>query len=77
MKTSFLDFEQPIAELEGKIETLRFAQDDSAVDISEEITRLEQKGQTLTEEIYANSPRGRSARWRVILSDLTRSITCV
>ena len=53
MKTSFLDFEQPIADLEGKIETLRFAQDDSAVDISEEISRLEKKGQTLTKEIYA------------------------
>jgi acetyl-CoA carboxylase carboxyl transferase subunit alpha len=53
MKISFLDFEQPIADLEGKIETLRFAQDDSAVDISEEISRLEKKGQTLTKEIYA------------------------
>lgn len=53
MKTSFLDFEQPIADLEGKIEALRFAQDDSAVDISEEIGRLEKKGQTLTKEIYA------------------------
>lgn len=53
MKTSFLDFEQPIADLESKIETLRFAQDDSAVDISEEIARLEKKGQTLTKEVYA------------------------
>jgi acetyl-CoA carboxylase carboxyl transferase subunit alpha len=53
MKTSFLDFEQPIAELEGKIEALRYAQDDSAVDISEEIGRLEKKGQTLTKDIYA------------------------
>jgi acetyl-CoA carboxylase carboxyl transferase subunit alpha len=53
MKTSFLDFEQQIADLEGKIETLRYAQDDSAVDISDEIGRLEKKGQTLTKEIYA------------------------
>jgi acetyl-CoA carboxylase carboxyl transferase subunit alpha len=53
MKTSFLDFEQPIAELEGKIEELRFVQDDSAVDISEEIARLEKKGQALTRDIYA------------------------
>ena len=53
MKTSFLNFEQPIADLEGKIENLRFEQDDSVVDISEEIARLEQKGQTLTKEIYA------------------------
>jgi acetyl-CoA carboxylase carboxyl transferase subunit alpha len=53
MKTSFLDFEQPIADLESKIEALRLTQDDSAVDISEEIKRLEQKGQTLAEEIYS------------------------
>jgi acetyl-CoA carboxylase carboxyl transferase subunit alpha len=53
MKTTFLDFEQPIAELEGKIEQLRFVQDDSAVDISEEISRLEAKNLTLTKDIYA------------------------
>jgi len=53
MKTSFLDFEQQIADLDGKIESLRYAQDDSAVDISDEIGRLEKKGQTLTKEIYA------------------------
>src|SRR6185436_11468907 len=40
MKTTFLEFEQPIAELENRIEELRFVQDDSAVDISEEIQRL-------------------------------------
>ncbi len=53
MKISYLDFEQAIAELDGKIETLRFAQDDSAVDISDEIARLEKKSQGLTKEIYA------------------------
>jgi len=53
MKTTFLDFEQPIAELEAKIEDLRYAQDDTAVDISEEIRRLESKGQTLTKDIYS------------------------
>lgn len=53
MKTTFLDFEQPIAELEARIEELRFVQDDSAVDISEEIRRLESKSQSLTKEIYA------------------------
>lgn len=52
-KTNFLDFEQPIAELETKIEELRFVQDDSAVDISQEIERLSKKSQTLTKEIYA------------------------
>jgi acetyl-CoA carboxylase carboxyl transferase subunit alpha len=54
MKTTFLDFEQPIAELEAKIEELRFVQDDSAVDISEEIERLSKKSQQLTKDLYAN-----------------------
>ncbi len=53
MKTTFLDFEQPIAELEAKIEELRYVQDDSAVDISEEISRLQKKSGTLTRDIYA------------------------
>jgi len=53
MKISFLDFEQPIADLEAKIEQLRFVQDDSAVDISEEITRLEQKSAQMTKDLYA------------------------
>jgi len=52
-KTSFLDFEQPIAELEAKIEELRFVQDDTAVDISEEIGRLQVKSQALLKDIYA------------------------
>ena len=53
MKTVFLDFEQPIAELESRIEELRYAQDDSAVDISEEIQRLTKKSQALSKDIYA------------------------
>ena len=53
MKTTFLEFEQPVAELENRIEELRFAQDDSAVDISEEIQRLTKKSQALTKDIYA------------------------
>ena len=53
MKNTFLDFEQPIAELEAKIEELRFVQDDSALDISEEIRRLQKKSQSLTKDIYA------------------------
>ena len=52
-KFNFLDFEQPIAELESKIEELRFVQDDSAVDISAEIEKLAKKSQTLTKDIYA------------------------
>src|SRR5213596_3747843 len=60
MKTAFLDFEQPIAELEAKIEELRFAQEDSAVDISEEIQRLQKKSAALTKEIY-----GKLTPWQV------------
>jgi acetyl-CoA carboxylase carboxyl transferase subunit alpha len=53
MKTTFLEFEQPIAELEAKIDELRFAQEDSAVDISAEIGRLQKKSESLTQNIYA------------------------
>ena len=53
MKTSFLDFEQQLAELEAKIEEFRGVQDDSAVDISTEINQLEAKSDQLTKEIYA------------------------
>ncbi|HEY5291836.1 MAG TPA: acetyl-CoA carboxylase carboxyltransferase subunit alpha [Burkholderiales bacterium] len=53
MKTTFLEFEQSISELEAKIEELRFVQDDSAVDISEEIARLQKKSNALTKDIYA------------------------
>ncbi|MBX3651540.1 MAG: acetyl-CoA carboxylase carboxyltransferase subunit alpha [Burkholderiales bacterium] len=53
MKTTFLEFEQPIADLETKIEELRFVQDDSALDISEEIARLQKKSQALTKDIYS------------------------
>jgi len=60
MKTTFLDFEQPIAELEQRIEELRFVQDDSAVDISEEIGRLTKKSQALTKDIY-----GKLSPWQV------------
>ena len=53
MKTTFLEFEQPIAELETKIEELRYVQDDSAADISDEIQRL-------TKDIY-----GKLTPWQV------------
>ncbi|MBK7332433.1 MAG: acetyl-CoA carboxylase carboxyltransferase subunit alpha [Betaproteobacteria bacterium] len=53
MKQTFLDFEQPIAELQTKIDELRFVHEDSAVDIADEIARLSRKSQQLTKEIYA------------------------
>jgi acetyl-CoA carboxylase carboxyl transferase subunit alpha len=60
MKINFLDFEQPIAELETRIEELRFVQDDSALDISTEINQLISKSQKLTKEIY-----GKLGAWQI------------
>ncbi len=60
MKTTFLDFETAIAELEAKIDQLRFVQDDPAVDISEEIGRLEAKSQSLTKDLY-----GKLTPWQI------------
>ena len=53
MDLKFLDFEQPIAELEAKIEELRYVGDDSEVNINEEVTRLKSKSETLTKGIFA------------------------
>jgi len=53
MKVTFLDFENPVAELEEKIEQLRYMQDDSALDIADEIDRLSKKSESLTKDIYA------------------------
>jgi len=60
MKTTFLEFERPIADLEEKIAQLRFVQDDPAVDISGEIARLEKKSETLTRELY-----GKLSSWQI------------
>jgi acetyl-CoA carboxylase carboxyl transferase subunit alpha len=62
VKTTFLEFEQPIAELETKIEELRYVQDDAAADISEEIQRLTKRSQSLTKDIY-----GKLTPWQVAL----------
>ncbi len=53
-KKVFLDFEQPIAELEAKIDELRYVQSESAVDISTEIDQLSKKSQQLTKDIYSD-----------------------
>lgn len=53
-KKHFLEFESGIAELETKIDELRYVQSESAVDISEEIDRLSKKSQQLTKDVYAN-----------------------
>jgi acetyl-CoA carboxylase carboxyl transferase subunit alpha len=52
-KRHFLEFEQPVADLEAKIEELRYVQNESAVDISEEIDRLSKKSLLLTKDIYS------------------------
>lgn len=53
MDLKFLDFEQPIAELEAKIDELRYVGDDSEININEEVARLKSKSETLTKSIFA------------------------
>ena len=53
MDLKFLDFEQPIAELEAKIDELRYVGDDSEVNINEEVARLKDKSESLTKSIFA------------------------
>lgn len=54
MDLNFLAFEQPIAELEAKIEELRLVSDDNEINIQDEISRLEKKSRSLTESIFSN-----------------------
>ncbi len=65
MDLNFLEFEQPIAELEAKIEELRLVGDDNEINIQDEIQRLESKSRTLTESIFSSL-----APWQV--SQLSR-----
>jgi acetyl-CoA carboxylase carboxyl transferase subunit alpha len=53
MDLKFLEFEQPIAELEAKIEELRFVGDDPEINIGEEVARLKEKSKTLTTSIFS------------------------
>ena len=61
MNLSFLDFEQPIAELEAKIEELRYVSSDSEINISDEISRLQEKSRELTESIFA-----KLSSWQIV-----------
>jgi acetyl-CoA carboxylase carboxyl transferase subunit alpha len=54
MNPNFLDFEQPIAELEAKIEELRYVGSDAEINITEEISRLQGKSKQLTESIFSS-----------------------
>jgi acetyl-CoA carboxylase carboxyl transferase subunit alpha len=53
MNPNYLDFEQPIAELEAKIEELRFVGDDAEINIGDEISKLEEKSRSLTKSIFS------------------------
>jgi len=54
LKLNFLDFEQPIAELEAKIEELRYVGNDKGININEEIARLQKRSRELTEAIFSS-----------------------
>jgi len=54
MNLDYLDFEQPIADLEAKIDELRLVGNDSDINITEEIKKLEEKSQKLTKKIYSD-----------------------
>jgi acetyl-CoA carboxylase carboxyl transferase subunit alpha len=60
MATNFLDFEQPIAELEAKIEELRYVTKDAAVNVQDEIARLQSKSEQLTRSIF-----GKLSPWQI------------
>ena len=65
MDPNFLDFEQPIAELQAKISELRYVTDDSDINISQEIQTLERKAESLTSTIF-----GKLNAWQI--SQLSR-----
>ena len=54
MNLNFLEFEQPIAELEAKIDELHYIGDDADVNITEEVSKLKEKSRELTETIFSN-----------------------
>ena len=69
-KKTFLDFEQPIAELEAKIEELRYVQTENAVDISDEIDRLSKKSNQLTKSPRLHATLSVPIRWTTCVSAL-------
>ena len=60
MNPNFLDFEQPIADLQAKIEELRLVGNDNSLNIGDEIARLQDKSSTLTEDIF-----GKLTSWQI------------
>jgi acetyl-CoA carboxylase alpha subunit len=76
MAMNFLEFEQPIAELEAKIEELKFLGTDASVNISEEIKRLQSRAGRSPTAFSPTCRPGRSRSWRAIRSGPIRSTTC-
>ncbi len=62
MNPNFLDFEQPIADLQAKIEELRLVGNDNSLNIGDEIARLQDKSESLTESIFGNLTSWQIAR---------------
>src|SRR5438046_4418223 len=61
MQRQFLDFEQPIAELQAKIEELRMVWNDSEINLHDEIVRLEKRSMELTESIFS-----KLSSWQIV-----------
>ncbi len=71
MDLKFLDFEQPIAELEAKIDELRFVGEDAEINISEEVERLKSKSEALTRSIFS-----KLSAWQIAQIALRGSCWC-
>ena len=71
---NFLDFEQPIAELEAKIEELRYVGDDADLNISEEVSKLEKRSNELTESIFSSLDEEHLEKLASILGIETRRL---
>ena len=83
MNPNYLDFEQPVAELQAKIEELRLVSSDSQVNLSDEISRLEEKSRKLTESIFKDlkllfEKKGYIINWKSLeKQDLSETINAL
>ena len=77
MNPNYLDFEQPIAELEVKINELRLVGADDRLNISEEITKLEEKSRKLTEKIQEALDRHARQGWELVAVSHTNAVDSV
>ena len=72
---TFLDFEKPIADLEGKIAELRHLSSTTDLNIAEEVGRLQSKLEALLNQTYSRLRPGRRRRWRATSTGRTRWTT--